>query len=84
MPCHLDPDGLHRTDSERSDGASIVPWKKERILVWDVTSITSHRALASSEKGAVANNGENHKKLKCNHLDSTHTFVLVAVETFGA
>ena len=42
----------------------IVLWKKGRVLVWDVTCVSSHisyKALVSSEAGAVENNDENHK-----------------------
>ena len=36
------------------------------------------------EAGAVADDAEYRKKLKYNHLDSTHAFIPVAVETVGA
>ena len=88
VPCHLEPAGLYGSDGKRRDGASVVPWKRGRILVWDVTCIdtlaNSHRALALSEAGAVADDAEYRKKLKYNHLDSTHAFIPVAVETLGA
>jgi hypothetical protein len=66
--------------------------------VWDATCVDtlalSHRVLASSEAGAVANEaGEagavaneagNCKKLKYSHLELTHAFFPVTVETLGA
>ena len=57
------------------------------ILVWDVTcvdTLATSRALASSEAGAVADDAEYRKKLKYSHLDPTHAFIPVAVETLGA
>ena len=35
--CHLEPTGLFRSDGKRPDGASIVPWKGGKVLVWDTT-----------------------------------------------
>ena len=37
VPCHLEPSGLYRSDGKRSDGASVVPWQRGKILVWDAT-----------------------------------------------
>ena len=33
----LELTGLYRTDGKRPDGATLVPWKGGRVLVWDVT-----------------------------------------------
>ena len=55
--------------------------------MWDATCVDtlapSHRVLASTEAGAVANEAKNRKKLKYSHLESTHAFVPVVVETLG-
>ena len=52
IPSHLEPTGLYSTDAKRSDGATMVPWKSSRVLVWDVTCTDilapSHRQLASN------------------------------------
>ena len=37
IPSHLEPLGLYRSDGKRPDGASVVPWQRGKILVWDVT-----------------------------------------------
>ena len=37
IPSHLDPLGLYRSDGKRPDGATVVPWKCGRVLVWDAT-----------------------------------------------
>ena len=36
IPCHLEPTGLFRSDGKRPDGASIVPWKDVKVLMWDI------------------------------------------------
>ena len=89
IPSHLEPTGLYRTDGKRPDGATLVPWKGGRLLVWDVTCADtlapSHRQLASMEAGAVAASAEQRKrnKLKYAHLEATHHFVPIAIETLG-
>ena len=59
---HLDPTGLYRTDGKRPDGATLVPWKGGRVLVWDVTCADilapSHKQLASREARVVAASAE--------------------------
>ena len=88
VPCHLEPVGLYRSDGKRPDGASIVPWKAGKILVWDVTCpdtlAPSHLSVAVREAGAVAVDAEYRKELKYSHLDATHCFIPIAVETLGA
>ena len=88
IPSHLEPLGLYRSDGMRPDGATVVPWKYGRVLVWDATCTDtlapSHRALAAREPRAVAADAEQRKRVKYAHLDHTHFFVPVAVETLGA
>ena len=36
---HLEPSGICHSDGKHPDGASIVPWKNGRVLVWDVTCV---------------------------------------------
>ena len=88
IPSHLEPSGLYRSDGKRPDGATIVPRKQGRILVWDATCpdtlAPSHQALAVREGRAVANDAENKKHAKYSHLESTHIFMPVAVKTLGA
>ena len=88
VPSHLEPSGLYRSDGKRPDGATIVPWKMGKLLVWDVTCVDtlapSHRVLATRGAGVVADEAEHHKKLKYSNLDSTPLFTPVAIETLGA
>ena len=62
IPCHLEPSGLSRSDGNRPDDASLVPWKGGKILVWDMTCpdilAPSCGALAVHEPGAVAAEAE--------------------------
>ena len=84
---HLEPTGLYRKDGKRPDGATLVPWKGGRVLVWDITCADtlapSHRQLASRQAGAVVANAEQRKKNKYAHLEATHHFVPIAIETLG-
>ena len=48
------------------------------------TLAPSHQALAARESQAFAVDGESKKHYKYTHLESTHHFVPVAVETLGA
>ena len=48
------------------------------------TFAPSHHALAAREPWAVDVDGESKKHSKYAHLESTHYFVPVAVETLGA
>ena len=56
--------------------------------MWDASCVDtlapSHRVLAAREAGAVADHAEHCKRLKYHHLDSTHCFIPVAIETLGA
>ena len=37
VPGHLEPTGLYRSDGKRPDGATLVPWKRGKVLVLDAT-----------------------------------------------
>ena len=86
VPCHLEPTGLYRSDGKRPDGATLVPWKRGKVLVWDATCpdtlAPSHSSLAIREAGAVAADAEHRKQQKYAHLDGSF-FVPVAVEMLG-
>ena len=88
IPCHLEPSGLYRSDGKRPDGALVVPWRCGKIWVWNDTCVDnlapSHQALAAREPQAIAVDGKSKKHSKYAHLESTHHFVPVAVETLGA
>ena len=87
IPSHLEPTGLYRSDGKRPDGASVVPWKGGKALVWDATCpdtlAHSYQQISTREAGAVAAEAERHKKLKYANLGSSYFFAPVAVETLG-
>ena len=87
VSAHLEPAGICRSDGERPDGATIMPWKSGRVLVWDATCpdtfAPSHLQLAVREAGAVADQAGRKKKAKYAELAATHHFVPVAIETMG-
>ena len=87
VPCHLEPTSLYRNDGKRPDGATVVPWKREKVLIWDATCPDTlapfHSSLAIRESSAVAADAKYRKRQKYAHLENTHFFVSVAVETLG-
>ena len=87
VSCHFKPTGLFCYDSKRPDGASIVPWKCRKVLIWDATCpdtlVPSHSSLAAREASAVAADAEYKKTQKYMHLSSSHNFAPIAVETLG-
>ena len=48
---HLESTGISQSDGKQPDGATIVPWKGEQVLVWDATCpdtfAPSHITLAT-------------------------------------
>ena len=58
----------------------MVPWQRGKILVCDVTCSDS---LAIREPGAVSAAAEHRKRSKYSHLNATHHFIPIAVETLG-
>ena len=58
-----------------------------KVLVWDATCpdtlAPSYSTLAVREAGAVADEAERKKKVRYAHLENSHHFVPVAVETLG-
>ena len=85
IPCHLEPSGLFRSDGKRPDGASIVPWKGGKVLIWNATCpdtlAPSHLRLAVREVGV--DDAEFRKTQKYSNLISSHYFVTLAVESLG-
>ena len=66
ITAHLEPAGICRLDGKRPDRATVLPWRSERILVWDATCpdtfAPSHLDLASQGAGTVADQAEARKK----------------------
>ena len=51
IPSHLEPSGLYGTDGKRPDGASIVPWKGGKVLVYTCTRVWA--CVTSSDTNTV-------------------------------
>ena len=87
IAAHLEPAGICRADGKRPDGATVMPWKGGRVLVWDATCpdtfAPSHLQLATREAGAVADQAERRKVAKYIELAATHHFIPVAIESTG-
>ena len=87
IPSHLEPSGITRSDGKRPDGATIMPWKNGRTMVWDATCpdtfAPSHVAHAAREAGTVASQAERNKCQKYALLCTSHHFVPIAIETSG-
>ena len=87
IPSHLEPSDIFRTDGKQPDGVSINPWKRGRALVRDVTCpdtlAPSYEHLKTREAGAVAAQMECRKDVKYAHLNASHLFAPIAIETFG-
>ena len=87
VPSRLEPSRLYRSDGKRPDGCTILPWKAVKVLVWDATCpdtyVPSHIFAAARGAGAVAAQAERLKIPKYAHLESSHLFMPIAVETSG-
>ena len=58
-----------------------------KVLVWDVTCpdtlAPSYSSCASREASIVAEEAERRKKVQYTHLETSHCFIPIAVETLG-
>ena len=79
--------GLSRDDGKRPDGATLVPWKRGRSLVWDFTCVNtiarSHLGLSSTHAGSLSAVAEEKKRKKYASLGDNYIFTPIAVETLG-
>jgi hypothetical protein len=86
-PATLEPLGLSRSDGKRPDGASLLPWRSGKPLVWDFTCVhrqaASYKSLALRDGATVANAAEDKKEEKYKNLMPQCLFQPVAVETLG-
>jgi len=84
---HLEPVGLCRDDGKRPDGATLIPWKQGRCLVWDFTCVNtiarSHIGTSSTKAGSLSAAAEEKKRKKYSSLSDTFLFTPIAVETLG-
>jgi len=82
-----EPTGLVIGTSLRPDGASLIPLARGKFLAWDATCpdtvALSHLNSTRSQAGAAAMQAGALKIQKYNALAPSHSFVALAVETFG-
>ena len=87
IPSHLEPSGLYRGDGKHPDGASVVPWQRGKILVRNATCLDtlapSHLDITVREPRAVVAAAEHRKQAKYSHVEATHHFNPLAVESLG-
>jgi hypothetical protein len=73
---------------KRPDGMSLIPWSRGRCVVWDVTApdtlAPSHVQASATNAGAAAAKAETSKNAKYSSFATTHIFIPLAFETFGA
>ena len=50
----LQPRGLYRTDGNRPDGVTMIPWEMGKQLVWDVTVVDT-LAPSRLNQGSLCN-----------------------------
>ena len=87
IPSHLEPVGLCRDDGKRPDGATLIPWKQGKCLIWDFTCVNtiarSHISAAASRPGLPCSVAEEKKMKKYLCLGSEFIFTPVVLETLG-
>ena len=76
-----------RLDGRRPDGATLIPWKAGRSLVWDATVVDtmapSYLHATAATAGAAAEIADNRKTQKYEPLLVSHDFIPLALETLG-
>ncbi len=87
VPITKEPVGLSRLDGKRPDGMTLIPYQAGKMLVWDVTVVStlaeSYVAAAAREAGEVAEQAAVRKCAKYAELPSTFSFLPIAMETLG-
>ena len=65
IPSHFEHSDLSQSDGTQPDGATTIPWKSGKTLVWDATCLNSlapsYTNLAATEAGAVTEEAERKK-----------------------
>ena len=74
MPSVLEPAGLSRTDGERPDGVTAIPWQRGKPLVWDVTFVDSFSPSWAQQQGSFSTEAETQKILKYAKVEERRYF----------
>ena len=87
FPAVKEPQGMLRSDGRRPDGATLIPWRAGRSLVWDATVVDtlapSYLQATAVTAGAAAEIADNRKNQKYETLLERHDFIPLALETLG-
>jgi hypothetical protein len=88
VPASKEPTGLSREDGKRPDGMTLTPWQSGKLLIWDVTVIStlasSYVSLSAQEKGKAAELAATRKEEKYTCLSRKYIFQPLAFENCGA
>ena len=87
IPSVLEPSGLSKGDVKRPDGKTLIPWQGGKNVKWDVTVTDTvadtYLHLSATCAGSAAEEAASGKETKYTGLDYSHTFILLAFETYG-
>jgi len=82
IPSVKEPQGLTRSDGNRPDGLTSIPWREGRSATWDVTvtnTVAASYVAITLGRAAVQRN-----EIKYAEIAQTHLFYPSAFETMGA
>jgi len=86
-PVTKEPNGLSRSDGQRPDGLSLVPWEEGKPLTWDVTVVClladSYVATAARVAGSAAEGAAACKSGKYTDIETNYMFKPITVESLG-
>ena len=78
VPATKEPVGISRRDGKRPDGIMQIPWRSGKLLVWDVTVVStlaqSYVAAAARGRGEVAELAAARKCEKYAELSTAYMF----------
>ena len=87
VPATKEPVGLSLPDGKRPDGMTQIPWRSGKLLVWDVTVVStladSYVATAARGRGEVAELAAARKCEKYAEIPTAYTFLPIAMENLG-
>ena len=87
IPAAKEPPGLLRSNNNRPDGVTLIPWKQGKCLAWDATMpdthAKSHLPTTATNVGHAADKSAVSKTQKYQSILQTNLFSPIAIETAG-